>query len=262
MEKGVVRLASIYLPNGNPAPGDKYSYKLAFMNRLIAHSRHLLAFEEPLVLAGDFNVIPEPRDAADPAQWTTDALFLPQTRAKFREHLALGFTDALRAATDSAAFIHSGITRRVHGNATMAYASTISCFRRRPPTCCAPQASTSTCARLKSHPIIRPHGWSFEPPEGRNPPLSLRFGAELFASRSSFWAFTRRMIRGRRFGHRRRVAGWESLCERRVEIGVDLVFYRLIPGFPGHCDISCSAFDSEMHLTIQRVWPLRLRNTE
>ncbi|WP_158815197.1 exodeoxyribonuclease III [Methylocapsa sp. S129] len=100
-DKGVVRLASIYLPNGNPAPGDKYSYKLAFMNRLIAHSRHLLAFEEPLILAGDFNVIPEPRDAADPAQWTSDALFLPQTRAKFREQLALGFTDALRATTDA-----------------------------------------------------------------------------------------------------------------------------------------------------------------
>jgi exodeoxyribonuclease III len=99
-DKGVVRLASIYLPNGNPAPGDKYSYKLAFMDRLIAHSRQLLALEEPLVLAGDFNVIPEPRDAADPAQWTSDALFLPPTRAKFREQLALGFTDALRATTD------------------------------------------------------------------------------------------------------------------------------------------------------------------
>jgi exodeoxyribonuclease-3 len=70
------------------------------MNRLIAHSRQLLTLEEPLVLAGDFNVIPEPRDAADPAQWTTDALFLPETRAKFRELLALGFTDALRATTD------------------------------------------------------------------------------------------------------------------------------------------------------------------
>jgi exodeoxyribonuclease-3 len=100
-ERGVVRLASIYLPNGNPAPGDKYTYKLAFMNRLIAHSRTLLAFEEALVLAGDFNVIPEPRDAADPAQWTSDALFLPQTRAKFQEQIALGFTDAVRATTDA-----------------------------------------------------------------------------------------------------------------------------------------------------------------
>jgi exodeoxyribonuclease III len=96
-----VRLASIYLPNGNPAPGEKYSYKLAFMDRLIAHSRRLLALEEPLVLAGDFNVIPEPRDVADPSVWLTDALFLPQTRAKFRQHLALGFTDALRATTDT-----------------------------------------------------------------------------------------------------------------------------------------------------------------
>ena len=81
-DKGIVRLASIYLPNGNPTPGDKYAYKLAFMNRLLKHSRDLLAFEEILVLAGDFNVIPEPRDAAHPEQWTSDALFLPETRAK------------------------------------------------------------------------------------------------------------------------------------------------------------------------------------
>ena len=96
-----MRLASIYLPNGNPAPGEKYSYKLAFMDRLIVHARQLLKLEEPLALVGDFNVIPEPRDAAHPEQWLTDALFLPQTRAKFRELMALGFTDALRATTDA-----------------------------------------------------------------------------------------------------------------------------------------------------------------
>ncbi len=100
-ETGAVRIASIYLPNGNPAPGDKYSYKLAFMERLIAHARQLLKDEERLVLVGDFNVIPEPRDAANPGQWLTDALFLPQTRARFRELLALGFTDAIRATTDA-----------------------------------------------------------------------------------------------------------------------------------------------------------------
>jgi exodeoxyribonuclease-3 len=100
-ETGAVRLASIYLPNGNPAPGDKYSYKLAFMDRLIAHARQLLKLEERLALVGDFNVIPEPRDAANPDQWLSDALFLPQTRARFRELLALGFTDALRATTDA-----------------------------------------------------------------------------------------------------------------------------------------------------------------
>ncbi len=100
-DQGVVRLASIYLPNGNPPATEKYSYKLAFMDRLIGHARKLLQYEEPLVLAGDFNVIPEPKDAAHPEMWTGDALFLPQTRGKFRELMALGFTDALRATTDA-----------------------------------------------------------------------------------------------------------------------------------------------------------------
>ncbi len=71
------------------------------MDRLIRHARKLLEYEEPLVLAGDFNVIPEAADAARPELWTGDALFLPQTREKFRELLSLGFTDALRATTDA-----------------------------------------------------------------------------------------------------------------------------------------------------------------
>ncbi|MGP9819477.1 exodeoxyribonuclease III [Salinarimonas sp. NSM] len=97
---GVVRVASIYLPNGNPVDSAKYPYKLAFMDRLIAHARDLMRLEEPLVLAGDYNVIPEPRDAADPAAWEGDALYLPQTRAKYRALLALGLTDALRACDE------------------------------------------------------------------------------------------------------------------------------------------------------------------
>ncbi|MGH6840897.1 MAG: exodeoxyribonuclease III [Methylocella sp.] len=97
---GIVRVASIYLPNGNPPRTEKYSYKLAFMERLTAHARNLLALEEPLVLAGDYNVIPTPLDAADPAAWEGDALFLPETRARFRSLLNLGLTDALRAASD------------------------------------------------------------------------------------------------------------------------------------------------------------------
>lgn len=100
-KRGVLRLASIYLPNGNPVASEKYPYKLAFMDRLIAHARKLLEYEEPLALTGDYNVIPEPRDAAHPEQWTGDALFLPGTRAKFNELVALGFTDALRATTDA-----------------------------------------------------------------------------------------------------------------------------------------------------------------
>jgi exodeoxyribonuclease-3 len=99
---GVVRLASIYLPNGNPPNTEKYPYKLGWMRRLTAHAQMLLALEEPLVLAGDYNVIPDARDARDPAAWVSDALFLPQTRAAFRELLHLGLTEALRATTDDA----------------------------------------------------------------------------------------------------------------------------------------------------------------
>ncbi|MCL8384189.1 MULTISPECIES: exodeoxyribonuclease III [Xanthobacter] len=98
---GVVRVACIYLPNGNPPETEKYPYKLGFMERLSAFAADRLKLEEPLVLAGDFNVIPEPRDAADPAAWTGDALFLPRTRQAFRSLLNLGFTDALRATSDA-----------------------------------------------------------------------------------------------------------------------------------------------------------------
>ena len=97
----VTRVASIYLPNGNGGP-EKYAYKLAWMERLRQHAANLLALEEPLVLAGDYNVIPEPRDAKNPANWTRDALFLPQTRSAWRALLNIGLTDAVRATTDAA----------------------------------------------------------------------------------------------------------------------------------------------------------------
>jgi exodeoxyribonuclease-3 len=95
-----IRVASVYFPNGNPAPGPKFDYKLAFMAALTAHARDLLAHEELFVIAGDYNVIPEPRDAKNPGLWTGDALFLPESRAAFRQLNHLGFTDALRAVTD------------------------------------------------------------------------------------------------------------------------------------------------------------------
>jgi exodeoxyribonuclease III len=97
-----VRVASIYLPNGNPTPGDKYDYKLRWMERLRLHAAELLKFEEPLVLAGDYNVIPAAVDCFDPVVWAQDALFLPQTRAAFQRLLALGLTEAVRASTDDA----------------------------------------------------------------------------------------------------------------------------------------------------------------
>lgn len=98
---GVIRVASIYLPNGNPSDDPvKYPYKLAWMERLRRHAEALLRLEEPLILAGDYNVIPEPHDCFDPRAWETDALFLPRTRAAFRRLEQLGLTDAVRATTD------------------------------------------------------------------------------------------------------------------------------------------------------------------
>ena len=96
-----VRVATIYLPNGNPPGTEKFTYKLDWMKRLNSHARELLAFEEPLVLAGDYNVIPEPRDADNPASWLGDALFQPQTREAFRALKWLGLTDAFMAADGS-----------------------------------------------------------------------------------------------------------------------------------------------------------------
>jgi len=99
---GVVRVASIYLPNGNPPQTEKYAYKLAWMDRLRAHARELLKLEEPLVLAGDYNVIPEPIDARHPENWLGDALYQPETRQTFRRLATLGFSDAVRSVTDAA----------------------------------------------------------------------------------------------------------------------------------------------------------------
>ncbi len=92
-----VRVASIYLPNGNPAPGPKYDYKLGFMAALKAHAADLLKAEEAVALAGDYNVIPEPQDVHDPKAWERDALFLPDSRRALRRIEALGLTDAFRA---------------------------------------------------------------------------------------------------------------------------------------------------------------------
>lgn len=92
-----LRVASIYLPNGNPAPGDKYDYKLAWMRRLLSHAGHLLQTEQPLVLAGDYNVCPTDDDVYDPVNWRADALCRPESRALFRALLNLGLTEAFRA---------------------------------------------------------------------------------------------------------------------------------------------------------------------
>lgn len=92
-----IRVCGLYLPNGNPAPGPKYDYKLAWMARMEARAHALLTSEEPTVFCGDYNVIPQDTDAAKPETWQTDALALPASRAAYRRLLALGLTDALRA---------------------------------------------------------------------------------------------------------------------------------------------------------------------
>lgn len=95
--KRAVRLCGLYLPNGNPAPGPKYDYKLAWMERMRLRAADLLRTEEPVVMLGDYNIIPQDEDAAKPESWREDALALPESRAAYRRILNLGYTDAVRA---------------------------------------------------------------------------------------------------------------------------------------------------------------------
>ncbi|WP_431299955.1 exodeoxyribonuclease III [Tabrizicola sp. BL-A-41-H6] len=94
-----IRVCGLYLPNGNPAPGPKFDYKLAWMARMEARVRALLATEEPFVCLGDYNVIPQAEDAKKPEAWVDDALFRPESRAAFQRIVNLGLTDAFRAIT-------------------------------------------------------------------------------------------------------------------------------------------------------------------
>ncbi|MEJ6783091.1 exodeoxyribonuclease III [Aminobacter sp. Piv2-1] len=99
-DRGALRVVSLYLPNGNPVGSEKFPYKLSWMARLEKWATERLALEEALVLAGDYNVIPEAVDARFPEQWLGDALFQPETRQAFRRLKNLGFTEAVRAVTD------------------------------------------------------------------------------------------------------------------------------------------------------------------
>lgn len=89
-------VASVYLPNGNPRPGPRFEYKLAWFERLIAHARMLQALDVPAVLAGDFNVVPTDADIYNPWAWREDAVMQPESRAAWRRLLALGWIDATR----------------------------------------------------------------------------------------------------------------------------------------------------------------------
>lgn len=91
-----IRIGCLYLPNGNPVPGPKFDYKLNWFRRLTEHAEKLIALEEPVVLTGDFNVIPTELDVYKPERWVDDALFRPETRTAFHELIAQGWTDAIR----------------------------------------------------------------------------------------------------------------------------------------------------------------------
>jgi exodeoxyribonuclease-3 len=91
-----ILIGGLYLPNGNPRPGPKFDYKLAWFERLIAHAAELMATGMPVVLAGDYNVMPTERDVYKPERWMEDALFAPEVRAAFFRLLDQGWTDALR----------------------------------------------------------------------------------------------------------------------------------------------------------------------
>jgi exodeoxyribonuclease-3 len=93
---GGILIGNLYLPNGNPWPGPKFDYKLAWMDRLHLHARKLLKSKSPAMLIGDFNVIPTEQDVYKPERWKKDALFSPAARAKFAELVDQGWTDAIR----------------------------------------------------------------------------------------------------------------------------------------------------------------------
>lgn len=103
LKEEAFRVASIYLPNGNPPDTGKYDYKLTWMAALKAHAQTLLQYEEPLILAGDYNVIATAEDVYNPEAWTGDALYKIETRQAYRRLLNLGFRDAFRACNGEAA---------------------------------------------------------------------------------------------------------------------------------------------------------------
>jgi len=90
------RIGCLYLPNGNPAPGPKFDYKLEWFERLTRYANDFVARDEPVILVGDYNVIPTELDAYKPEQWVNDALFFPESRSAYQNLLSQGWTDALR----------------------------------------------------------------------------------------------------------------------------------------------------------------------
>ena len=122
-----VLIATLYAPNGNPQPGPKFKYKLAWMKRLLSHAAELYALDAPVVLAGDFNVVPTDADIYPTKSYAKNALVQPGPRALFRRLLDQGWIDAIRTLHPDEPMYTFWITSETAGNATPAFASTTCC---------------------------------------------------------------------------------------------------------------------------------------
>jgi exodeoxyribonuclease-3 len=153
---GDVRVASIYLPNGNPVDSEKFDYKLAWMERLHDHVWTILQSEDAIVLGGDYNVAPEDGDVHDPPGWANDALCRIESRRAYRKLLHLGLTDAFRVAASP-----GGTTGAAAGRATKGCASITCCYHLRLPTASRPARSTRNPAPWKNRRITRRSGANY-----------------------------------------------------------------------------------------------------
>jgi exodeoxyribonuclease-3 len=155
-----VLIGCLYMPNGNPAPGPKFDYKLRWFDRLAGHASELLATGMPVVLAGDFNVMPTNLDVYKPECWVDDALFRPEVREAFHGLLAQGWTDACGRFIRVCASTPSGTTSDMHGRATRVFGSTTCCSARRLLTVSEPRRWTGRSAVGRRRAIMRRIGSS------------------------------------------------------------------------------------------------------
>lgn len=156
-----ILIGGLYLPNGNPRPGPKFDYKLAWFERLIAHGGELMASGLPVMLLGDFNIMPTDLDVYKPERWRDDALFAPEVRDAYARLLAQGWTDALRTSIPARRSTPSGIICAVPMAAMLGCASTICCSARRWPRGSLRLKSMPMCAVGKRPAIMRRCGSSW-----------------------------------------------------------------------------------------------------
>ena len=168
-----VLVGCLYAPNGNPQPGPKFDYKLAWHARFEAHAAELLAAGVPVVLAGDYNIVPEPRDIYPTTSYDGNALIQPESRAAYGGcWTRAGPTRSARCIRTGRS-IPSGTTGGCAGSAMGACGSTISCSAPSSPGDCATRASTAPCAGARTPATTRRSGSSSPPPP---PPLKHAYG--------------------------------------------------------------------------------------